>query len=133
MIDTVEISEDLLASAMSWLVGPEYFLPSYNRKFEGYRQDAAKRTVDVSKKFLTSLIEEIRSSDPFCDHWVGICCCDTKSALSALELALAGLKYCPKCHGDGDIDYTGPGDDYPEIYKCDDCKGSGVISYANPT
>lgn len=78
-------------------------------------------THDFSRGFIEALVEEIEAGEPFCDHAVGICSCDTLSVLADLKLRLDGRMTCPECCGDGFVE------DYE---RCDRCCGEGAVPVA---
>lgn len=61
----------------------------------------AGSTTDVSEALVTAIVDYIMEGDPFCDHSVGICQCDTRGVVAELKLWLEHKETCPVCHGDG--------------------------------
>lgn len=100
-----------------------------------------KDTVDVTRRFVQALVDEINDGDPFCDHSVGICSCAVQGVLEELELALEGKQTCSNCGGEGVVydeakyneakaEAEKDGwtvDDYAGAIKCPKCDGSGRV------
>lgn len=77
--------------------------------------------VDLPRELVTGLITYLDGYSGCCAHRTGVCNCDANEAAYMLRLALKGEQVCPRCDGEGMVEYQDHG-----MATCPRCFTSGI-------
>lgn len=77
--------------------------------------------LDLPRELVAGLLTYLSEDVDGCDHSTGVCTCDVDEAAYMLRLTLAGEQVCPRCHGEGMVEYADHG-----MATCPRCFTSGV-------